>query len=174
MSKELIKAREEWESKFGGGRLIRWDDFGSIEFKKWDDGETFIDTRGNQWSARFGCRRWNVVKEAPAEADKTPEKALNYCEGKPRPSLILRDMPKAFNELLKVREFGANKYPDRLNFRASIGKEDSFLNDNMDSIERHLMAHERGEVIDAESECYHLAQVAVRCMFALEYLESEK
>ena len=99
-------------------------------------------------------------------------KALNHNEGKPRPSLILRDMAKAFEDLLKVREFGAIKY-DRMNWVQSIDTEDAdeFLEDNLDSIARHLLAHESGEHMDEESGCYHLAQVAVRSMMHLEYMK---
>ncbi len=97
-------------------------------------------------------------------------KALNFNEGKVRPSLILKDMHKSFNALLEVREMGCKKY-DRLNWSLSIGKDDSgeFLADNLDSIYRHLNAYSAGEHKDPESGCLHMAQVAVRCLFALEY-----
>ena len=96
-------------------------------------------------------------------------KALNYNEGKPRPSLILKDMAFAFNECLKVREMGAIKY-DRMNFIQSKGTEheDEFLAENLDSMLRHSL--EDGD-IDKESKCYHMAHIAVRALFALSYLE---
>jgi hypothetical protein len=98
------------------------------------------------------------------------EISQNHNEGKLRPSLILGDMKKSFDKLLEVREFGVKKY-SRLNWRNSVGTEhaDKFLDDNMDSVLRHLIAYMDGEKIDKESGCNHLAQAAVRCMFAIEY-----
>lgn len=98
-------------------------------------------------------------------------KALNYNDNKPRWSLLLQDMKFSMNEMLKVREMGAVKY-DRMNFIQSKGTEDAkeFLDDNLDSIYRHLA--EAGDV-DEESKCYHMAHVAVRAMFALEYLQED-
>jgi len=99
-------------------------------------------------------------------------KSLNYNDGKERPSLILKDMRFAFKECLKVRENGAKKY-DRMNFIQSKGTDDAekFLEDNLDSIYRHLDSVASGEVIDWQSRHYHMAHVAIRAMFALEYLE---
>lgn len=98
--------------------------------------------------------------------------SLNYNEGKPRPTLILDDMKRSFEALLKVREYGAKKY-DRMNWSLSIGKDDSkaFLSDNKDSIFRHLLTREE---IDPESQCYNLAQAALRIMIELEYIIREK
>lgn len=79
-------------------------------------------------------------------------------------------MPAAFNELLKVREMGNKKY-DRLNWNVSKGTDhhQEFMDDNIDSIFRHLIDYITGDKYDDESKCHHLAHVAVRCMFALEY-----
>lgn len=100
--------------------------------------------------------------------------SLNYNEGKPRPSLVLSDMPKAFNELLRVREMGAQKY-DRLNWAESIGEpeEKEWLEYNLDSIYRHLISLEDGP-LDNESKCHHLAHVAIRAMMGLEYYYADK
>ena len=94
-------------------------------------------------------------------------KSLNHNEGKMRPSLILQDMPSAFEELLKVRENGCAKY-ERMNWAESIGTEDAeeWLEDNLDSMYRHLMAYED---LDGESKCHHLAHVAIRAMMGIEY-----
>jgi hypothetical protein len=101
-------------------------------------------------------------------------KALNFNEGKPRPSLILKDLRFAFHEMLKVREFGCKKY-DRLNALLSVGTDDAeeFLDDNFDSVHRHLDSVAEGKHVDAESDCYHWAQIAIRAMFALQYLEPQ-
>jgi hypothetical protein len=97
-------------------------------------------------------------------------KSLNHNEGKPRPSLILKDMQKSFYDLVNVRESSTNKY-DRLNWSLSIGEPDAqaFLDDNLDSIQRHILEYMAGDEIDKESGCKHMAMAALRCMFALEY-----
>ena len=96
----------------------------------------------------------------------------NKNEGKLRPSLILRDMADAFEELLKVREMGCGKY-DRLNWAEPLQKGEActkeFLDDNLDSIERHLLAVERGELRDDETNLLHMAHVACRALFAVAY-----
>ena len=94
----------------------------------------------------------------------------NYNEGKPRPSLILKDMPNYFNELVKVREMGCIKY-SRNNWAESIGTEEheSFLADNMDSILRHVISMAQGETHDPESGLSHAAHIGIRCGFDYEY-----
>ena len=96
----------------------------------------------------------------------------NHNEGKHRPPVILGDMRKSFEAVLKAREYGVKKY-DRMNWSLSIGKDESkkFLSDNKDSIFRHLI--EEGE-IDPESQCYNLAHAAIRIMIELEYIIREK
>lgn len=95
--------------------------------------------------------------------------ALNYNEGKSRPSLILGDLPNAFQAILDVRENGAVKY-SRMNFLESLGEdgEAKFRDDNMDSILRHILAMYK-ESKDSESGQYHAAHAAVRLLFELEY-----
>ena len=102
--------------------------------------------------------------------EKEPKKALNHNEGKPRPSLILKDMPTAFAGFLAVREAGCKKY-DRMNWSLSIGEPDAqaFLDENLDSIFRHLLAYMGGEEIDPETGCKHVDQAGLRCMIASEY-----
>ena len=50
--------------------------------------------------------------------------AKNYNEGKPRPSLVLGDMPNAFAEMVKLREAGTIKY-DKMNWAESINTDDA-------------------------------------------------
>lgn len=96
--------------------------------------------------------------------------AWNYNTGKMRPSLILRDMAASFEELVKVRENGALKY-ERNNWAESIGTDDAerFMDDSIDSMHRHILSIEKGEIKDKESKCYHLAHIAIRAMMVLEY-----
>ena len=100
--------------------------------------------------------------------------AKNYNAGKERPSLILKDMSSAFTELVKVREAGIAKGYDRMNWAASIGTDDAprFLDENVDSIFRHLIAYMQGENVDQESGCHHMAHVMCRAGFAVEYDEA--
>ena len=100
--------------------------------------------------------------------------AKNYNTGKHRPSLVLKDMPKAFDEIVKVREAGIAKGYDRMNWAESIGTDDAprFLDENADSILRHLMAYMNGEEYDKESGCHHLAHVACRAFFGVEYTDA--
>ena len=97
-------------------------------------------------------------------------KSLNHNDGKLRPSLVLRDMPYAWEQLLKAREEGARKYA-RDNWALSKGQPEAkdWLGDNADSVMRHIMAIERGEQTDTESGLSHWAHVACRALMALEY-----
>ena len=98
----------------------------------------------------------------------------NYNTGKHRPSLVLKDMANSFHELIKVREAGIAKGYDRMNWAESIGTDDAqrFLDENADSMFRHLMAYMSGEEYDKESGCHHLAHVACRAFFGVEYTEA--
>jgi len=95
----------------------------------------------------------------------------NYNEGKMRPSLLIKDMPDYFKELLEVREMGNIKY-DRMNWAESKGTEDEqrFLDENLDSMFRHLFAMYQGETHDEESGLSHAAHLGIRAGFAHEYL----
>jgi len=111
-----------------------------------------------------------IIGDMESSSVKIGPLSLNHNEGKPRPTLILSDMQKSFNKLLEVREYGCKKY-DRLNWSHSIGTDEAekFLQDNLDSILRHVLARLGGEEIDGESGCSHAAQAAIRLMFDLEY-----
>jgi len=100
--------------------------------------------------------------------------AKNYNQGKERPSLILKDMAKAFESFLRVREKGAVKY-DRLNFRESIGTPDAerFMEDNLDSLARHFLKRLQGEIYDQETGEPHSAHIMCRSGFDVEYTEAE-
>jgi hypothetical protein len=101
--------------------------------------------------------------------------AKNYNAGKERPSLILKDMSSAFTELVKGREAGIAKGYARMNWAESIGTDDAprFLDENVDSIFRHLIAYMSGETHDPESGCHHMAHVMCRAGFAIQYTEAE-
>jgi hypothetical protein len=97
-------------------------------------------------------------------------KSQNHNEGKLRPRLILKDMQRSFLDILKVRENGCKKYsPENWSLSKGTDHHQEFLDENMDSIQRHLLAYMSGDELDDESRCHHLAHAALRCMFALEY-----
>ena len=90
--------------------------------------------------------------------------AINLNEGKPRPSLVLADTLKAFDEVVKVAEFGCKKY-SRDNWKAGG---EQFQKDNQDSMIRHLLDYMNGKTIDPESGCHPLAHLIRRAMIELE------
>jgi len=100
--------------------------------------------------------------------------SINKNEGKPRPSLLVRDMGSYYKELIRVREMGSVKY-SRLNWVESRGTEDEqrFLDENLDSILRHVMAMIDGETHDEESGLTHAAHIGIRAGFAHEYLRGQ-
>lgn len=115
---------------------------------------------------------WFVTEEMLEPLDDIIAK--NYNAGKIRPSLILKDMLFAFKAMLDVREYGCLKY-DRLNAFLSMDTEhaEKFLEDNLESIERHYLDISEGQIFDKESKCFHYAHIAIRSMFALMYLQKE-
>jgi DNA-binding NtrC family response regulator len=76
--------------------------------------------------------------------------------GKLRHSLL---MQTAINELIRVREFGAIKYPDPESWKkvATI--------DYFDAIHRHLAAWQSGEKCADDSGLHHMAHVMCNAMF---------
>jgi hypothetical protein len=125
------------------------------------------------------------IRFIPDETDPFPgvnldnlgpaNQAINHNEGKPRWSLLLKDFPNALEEVLKVREFGCQKY-DRDNWSLSMGdpkKADTFTGDCKESVFRHLMKDWIGDRFDGESEGYHVAHIALRCLMILEYYHNE-
>jgi len=91
-------------------------------------------------------------------------KAINHNEGKPRPSLVLVDTRKAFDEVVKVAEFGCTKY-SRDNWKAGG---EQFQKDNQDSMLRHLLDYMNGATVDPESKCHPLAHLIRRAMIEIQ------
>ena len=89
---------------------------------------------------------------------------INHNEGKPRPSLVLVDTRKAFDEVVKVAEFGCLKY-SRDNWKAGG---EQFQKDNQDSMMRNLLDYQAGKKVDDESGCHPLASLIRRAMMELE------
>ena len=98
--------------------------------------------------------------------------AKNHNQGKPKWSLLLTDFADELREVLRVREVieASGKY-DRMNFAQSQGKPEAkvFLEDNIDSIERHLLDRRANKHVDPETQCYHMAHICVRALMDLSY-----
>ena len=141
-------------------------------------------------SLMSGGARKEFVKDKPKLKEDYQkhcgDEALNYNENKPiGPALILVDMPLAWEEFLKARTYGAEKY-DRLNWAQSKGKASSvkFLADNTCSFLRHVGHILVGRMWDTEdgtkdgavtpenkcSGCMHAALIMVRMAILIEYV----
>ena len=103
--------------------------------------------------------------------------ALNHNQGKPKWSLLLTDFADELREVLRVREVieSTGKY-DRMNFAQSQGKPEAkvFLEDNLDSIERHLFDRRANKHTDPETQCFHMAHICVRALIDLSYALQDK
>lgn len=83
--------------------------------------------------------------------------------GKPRPTLVMRTMANALQQVLAVAEYGARKYsPDNwLQVPDAVQR-------YTDAMLRHQQAHLRGEVRDPESGLPHMAHAAWCALAVLE------
>jgi len=132
--------------------------------------EVFLNQKWIQFHENF-CEPTHVFRVRSPEFLKVDGGiSLNHNEGKPDSLLVLKDMQYAFSRVVESRVYGSKKY-DRMNFIKSKGTkhEAKFLEDNLSSIQRHLMAVISGENIDKESNIEHLALIINRCMIGLMY-----
>lgn len=89
-----------------------------------------------------------------------------YDEDKLQYSLI---PSYALEQVAKNLTVGLKKYKERDNWKKVQGAEQRYL----DALYRHLEAHRRGELYDADSsvpDMLHMAAVAVNAMFLLEFM----
>lgn len=91
------------------------------------------------------------------------QKDMKYDGGKLLGGVIFQDFPKAFQEVLGVATFGANKYA-RSSWKNVSNAETRYF----DALCRHLLAYAGGEFIDEESKKAHLAHAAWNCLAVLE------
>ena len=86
--------------------------------------------------------------------------------GKPRPTLVMRTMANALQQVLAVAEYGARKYsPDNwLQVPDAVQR-------YTDAMLRHQQAHLRGEALDPESGLPHMAHAAWCALAVLELFE---
>jgi hypothetical protein len=84
------------------------------------------------------------------------EKGLRYNANKPRMDFIDAD---AAIGLARVLTFGANKYSPN-NWRNGLS-----FTETIGSLERHIAAIKRGELVDSESGEHHIDHVQCNAMF---------
>ena len=108
------------------------------------------------------------MKEFVYATDTSATQAVGtkYDEDKLQYSLI---PSYALEQVAKNLTVGLKKYKERDNWKKVQGAEQRYL----DALYRHLEAHRRGELYDADSSAPnmpHLAAVAVNAMFLLEFM----
>lgn len=86
--------------------------------------------------------------------------------GKLKPTLLLDDMPLAINEILKVLQFGAEKYSEGNWLKVPNG-----INRYRNAADRHRLAIDE---LDDESGMMHLAHEATSVLMLLELKLREK
>ena len=88
---------------------------------------------------------------------------LKYDTGKPRPSLLIRGMPRALMRVAEVLTFGAQKY-EAHSWRSVENGEERYDDAKL----RHMFKDAMGEVADNESTIEHLAHECCNLLFLLE------
>lgn len=88
---------------------------------------------------------------------------LKYDTGKPRPSLLIRGMPRALMRVAEVLTFGAQKY-EAHSWRSVENGEERYDDAKL----RHMFKDAMGEVDDSESTIEHLAHECCNLLFLLE------
>jgi hypothetical protein len=95
------------------------------------------------------------------EAQMGKNTAARFSEGKIRHDLI-PGWP--IDEVAKVYTYGTNKYDDD-NWRKGLAWKKNVIG----PLFRHLWKWVRGEIIDEESGCHHLAMAVWQCFALMEY-----
>ncbi len=89
------------------------------------------------------------------------EVAARFSEGKVRHDLV---PPWPLDEVAKVYTYGTKKYDDD-NWRKGLAWKKNVIGPML----RHMWKWIRGEKIDKESNCHHLAMVVWQCFCLMEY-----
>jgi hypothetical protein len=92
--------------------------------------------------------------------DTTVNKGVKHDQEKPRYSLL---PPFALEEVVKVLTFGSKKYAD-FNWMELENPNDRLFS----ATNRHMWAWQRGEKLDSETMCNHLASAITNLLFMLE------
>lgn len=112
--------------------------------------------------AQTGSEGIKEYKRSPEEEAQMGKKtAARFSEGKVRHDLI---PPWVINEIAKVYTYGTIKYDDD-NWRKGLRWKKHVIG----PLQRHLNKWLRGEKIDEESNCHHLAMVIWQCIALMIY-----
>ena len=103
----------------------------------------------------------DYVRSSEEEAQMGKKTAARFSEGKIRHDLI---PPWVIDEIAKVYTYGTIKYDDD-NWRKGLRWKKHVIG----PLHRHLNKWLRGEKIDTESNCHHLAMVIWQCMALMIY-----
>ena len=103
-----------------------------------------------------------IVEKDPSGLDAhTPGAKLD--QGKLLPWLCIAGFSNALTEVARVTTKGAEKYTPNGWAKVENGQERY-----LEAMGRHLLKMGTGEVLDKETQCYHLAQVAWNALASLE------
>lgn len=86
--------------------------------------------------------------------------------GKTRLNLI---PPRSQEAIAKIREFGAAKYTDEWGWREVVPADQL-----IEAAKRHLLAYDKGEILDKESGMPHLWHALTSLSMAVEIMEMEE
>ena len=97
-------------------------------------------------------------------------KSINKNEGKPRLSLLLKDLALPVEELVRLMEDSLEKY-ERGNWHLSCLTEnhDAFYDENLESLARHLFEAMKGKKVDPQSHGLHMLHIALRALYGAYY-----
>lgn len=95
------------------------------------------------------------------------DRGLKYDKGKPRTDLLLYGVPHALEEVSCILGFGAEKYAAH-SWKTVPDAAERYLA----ALQRHILAHCKGEIVDPESGRSHLAHAACNALFILELQET--
>ena len=91
-------------------------------------------------------------------------KGKKYDEGKSMVGTLINVFPEALMAIGKCIEFGTHKYPNPNNWKKVKGANKRY----QDSLMRHLIKHNAGDIIDEETKLLHLAHMAWNALAILQ------
>lgn len=99
------------------------------------------------------------------EYDLTDDgKGKKYDEGKSMVGTLINVFPEALMAIGMCIEFGTHKYPNPNNWKKVKGAKKRY----QDSLMRHLIKHNAGDIIDEETNLLHLAHMAWNALAILQ------
>lgn len=137
------------------------------EAEKIEELPDFDPAVSEQWeSSQISESDQEFVDEVVAGLSRLVETrgvGLKHDGGKPRPSLLIRGMPRALMRVAEVLTFGAEKY-EAHSWRNVENGEERYDDAKL----RHMFKDAMGEVADSESTIEHLAHECCNLLFLLE------